>query len=120
MNNNNNKVKRYNFGLTITSDYSGFKSSEPLVYEDPNGDYVHINDYNKLESKWQPIETAPKTPSEVVIGVGEINTTIILCIAGKDYAEIGGYISSQQRFWTPDNGFANFTHWMPLPKPPTL
>ena len=70
---------------------------------------------------WLPIETAPKIPSELdeYGNMMEQPYPILLCIAGKKYAEIGGYVSSQKKFWTPDNGFANFTHWQPLPKPPT-
>ena len=73
-------------------------------------------------NEWYPIETAPKIPSELdeYGNMMERTYPILLCIAGKEYAEIGGWVSSQQKFWTPDNGFANFTHWMPLTKPPKL
>jgi len=69
-------------------------------------------------NEWLPIETAPKIPSEVITEIGERLTPLLLCISGKNYPEIGGYVSSIGKFWTPDSGFANFTHWQPLPKPP--
>ena len=75
----------------------------------------------KKQTEWQPIETAPKIPSELdEYGyMMEQFYPILLCIKGKNYAEIGGWISSKQKFYTLDSGFANFTHWQPLPKPPT-
>ena len=73
-----------------------------------------------MKNEWQPIETAPKIPSEMdESGMQERHTPMLLCIAGNEMAEIGGWVSSRQKFYTHANGFANFTHWMPLPKPPT-
>ena len=69
------------------------------------------------DTKWQPIETAPKTPTRSH-DKGEVFDPILLCIEGSDSALIGGYITSKDAFWTPQKKFATYTHWMPLPKPP--
>lgn len=65
---------------------------------------------------WQPIETAPKDGSKVILAWG-----------GKSV--VGSYLdNSKKRFawqgWTPmcNQPFPQGapTHWMPLPPPPTL
>jgi len=74
----------------------------------------------KQSQQWQPIETAPKIPSDIDVENGlEAPVLFLLYIEGKKYPAIGGYISSVGKFWTSSDGFENFTHWMPLPKPPT-
>ena len=61
------------------------------------------------ESQWQPIETAPKD-----------GTSILLGWSGVD-AQCGRWVRSGYRngFWA-DHGaiFTNPTHWQPLPAPP--
>lgn len=71
--------------------------------------------------EWQPIETAPKDASEIILG-----------IAGKNGCSFTGYWEDQPNYWGEigfhdecwrQGGFysehpSNPTHWQPLPQPP--
>jgi len=57
-------------------------------------------------SDWQPIETAPKDGTEII--VGESGTADVELCRWYD----GEWVD---RTYDP---FADVTHWMPLPKPP--
>lgn len=62
------------------------------------------------ESKWRPIETAPKQ-----------QWTWIIVYAPGEAWDLPGIVSPCQ--WHPDAGFCvdelrDPTHWMPLPEPP--
>lgn len=67
--------------------------------------------------EWQPIETAPKDGTEILIyepsylGVdsGKIYTASWDCDCYNTWIEAGG-----ERYMS----FDNATHWMPLPSPP--
>ena len=71
-------------------------------------------------SEWQPIETAPKDRSRILLG-----RFVDHCEEGRN-----GYISTD--YWRTKeidgwDGFGAFnstywpaTHWMPLPKPPAM
>ena len=69
---------------------------------------------------WMPIETAPKLPTVKSEQGWEKYYPILLYKMGDEYAEIGGYIESKKMFYTHTHGCSDsFTHWMPLPKPPS-
>lgn len=61
---------------------------------------------------WQPIETAPKDGTSILVAV---------------YEESGDYWGEDIVAWNPTNGWdsagydwdhSQITHWMPLPEPP--
>lgn len=63
---------------------------------------------------WQPIETAPKNGTSILLGATDLKTITLACWldAYKKWATI-----SEQD--CPDSyQFDFFTHWMPLPEPP--
>lgn len=55
--------------------------------------------------KWQPIETAPETPFDIIL-------------AEDGYVFVGGYDQNEQSWVDLFNFPMNPTHWMPLPPPP--
>jgi hypothetical protein len=59
-------------------------------------------------SEWQPIETAPKDGT----------TVILFCdrYASPDVADVGSYEQGQ---WVMNGSGWEPTHWMPLPNPPS-
>jgi hypothetical protein len=66
--------------------------------------------------KWQPIETAPKDGTPILLG---------LPVCGNLWAEdrrvYEGRWHEREGTWASINGFILFsvaTHWMPLPEPP--
>lgn len=70
---------------------------------------------------WQPIETAPKDGSTVIVGRDMGDFGFVRGYGyfnGKPGAFISGWIT--RGFIDPpgDLGLANPTHWMPLPTPP--
>lgn len=62
---------------------------------------------------WQPIETAPKDGTAVLVYDGQDMTTVKWCSHWKtwDLIECGSFASDG---WT-----SGLTHWMPLPPPPS-
>ena len=62
-------------------------------------------------SKWQPIETAPKDGTRVILN-DSLHTQIGFYSTALDCGECLG--------WVNDEGIVslNPTHWMPLPEPP--
>jgi hypothetical protein len=63
--------------------------------------------------KWQPIETAPKD-----------GTRVILCAVDGNYPRVAeGYYQRDGWHWSTDENWRDSemapTHWMPLPVPPT-
>jgi hypothetical protein len=76
----------------------------------------------KNMENWQPIETAPKEKNIEILGASAFRKT-------KAGHEIGGEIQIIRRAidnWTGEiwikrtGGQFNPTHWMPLPKAPTI
>lgn len=76
--------------------------------------------------EWQPIETAPKDGTDVIVMYMHINTQIVHNAFWNDYEdadkdEIGWWSyehSEVSRIKLDD--WMSPTHWMPLPAPPTL
>lgn len=62
-------------------------------------------------SDWQPIKTAPKNNTKVLIYVPPMKNE------GAGYPEII-MVSRFKGYWW-DAGHLKPTHWMPLPEPPT-
>ena len=65
----------------------------------------------KLRNPWQPIETAPKDGTHILVTSGELMTV-------AHYHQDGFYLT-----WNSYAEFADFnmqyvTHWTPLPQPP--
>jgi hypothetical protein len=59
-------------------------------------------------SEWQPIETAPKDSSSVILWPYDAEITVGYF---RDVEISGWYCEIMERFFEP-------THWMPLPAPP--
>ena len=76
-------------------------------------------------SEWQPIETAPKDGTDVIVMYMHIETQ---CVFNAFYAsEVDGWEKRDVGWWSYEhgevsrillNGFMTPTHWMPLPPPP--
>lgn len=68
-------------------------------------------------NEWQPIETAPKDGSEILVcnGIGRRAVTHWMEGRGFYAGQGGGYPAS----WTTIGDLA-LTHWMPLPPPPEV
>lgn len=74
--------------------------------------------------EWQPIETAPRDGSWILLFFPEIDVAIGGCYAsGSDY-DFGGNEFEYFTWFTDcdfvivDPSTSNPTHWMPLPPPP--
>lgn len=77
-----------------------------------------------MENSWQPIETAPKDGTNILLYE---NGIICVCSYVKPHL-----LSDDAKYWTPMAGglqlydfngdiveeFESPTHWMPLPEPP--
>ncbi|CAB4199921.1 Domain of unknown function DUF551 [uncultured Caudovirales phage] len=68
-------------------------------------------------TKWQPIETAPRDGTRVLIGWAG-------CYPSRNHVRIARFavpVGYKNRGWTDDDNEGRCitpTHWMPLPKPP--
>lgn len=68
---------------------------------------------NPVFGRWQPIETAPKDESPVLLACADWPHSVIL---GKAVpVKVGGYTDG--RWWIHGASWEP-THWMPLPPPP--
>lgn len=63
-------------------------------------------------TQWRPIETAPKD-EEILVWNKEMKSRAWTVIWSDEY---GAFVSSQTHFLFK----GDFTHWMPLPKPPSV
>lgn len=61
-----------------------------------------------VESKWQPIDTAPKDGTEILVYIPRRR--------GAIYA--GASNPSGHQWWSKNLGAIKPTHWLPLPEPP--
>jgi Protein of unknown function (DUF551) len=92
------------------------------------GSMVHIDDYSALEEKyksaveWQPIETAPKDGSAILLYSPKHGTVE----GGWDQVDGGGHPENGPSIYWWASRYVVFedgpydapTHWMPLPAPP--
>lgn len=60
-------------------------------------------------NEWQPIETAPKDGTEIVVYVKQIGQMVVYY--DKMWTEKSNLLRAKMSFEP--------THWMPLPQPPT-
>lgn len=71
----------------------------------------------EAEMEWQPIETAPKNKL-VLVGTtdpnGNLGTRVVVSRQHKSKTRL-----ITGRYWGWDHTGAKWTHWMPLPDPPT-
>ena len=68
--------------------------------------------------RWQPIETAPKDHTHVLLAVRDEIHTLVNFTGKRVFA---GYFQTQADDWIIDGTWAGNirpTHWMPLPAPP--
>ena len=75
---------------------------------------------NKPE--WQPIETAPKTSSSILVWVPENKCTFcVTWIGPQETCESGGWsiFGGGWRICSTRDMVQRPSHWMPLPEPPT-
>jgi hypothetical protein len=81
---------------------------------DPYGGYGETE-----PDDWQPIETAPKDGTRVLVYSNDKRQAVAYC----DLINMGGFYDEPIRVWnvngwlSGDTGFIP-THWMPLPEPP--
>lgn len=81
-----------------------------------------------LVEGWQPIETAPKDGTEIILGWDIASVWIVRSGWWEDGFDMieGGYDEECEGWWSYRHsvtqekldGYDNPTHWMPLPKPP--
>jgi len=79
----------------------------------------------RLDEGWQPIETAPKDGTRVLLWVCDFGRW--LCVCGS--WDNDRHATKPKPYWTHDNARSNGirdtranqpTHWMPLPPPPAM
>ena len=79
--------------------------------------------------EWQPIETAPKDQTEVLVWVrGEIIPLVMAFFSREYYAREYGDAEYMEDGWRLSYGYPGHlpestwepTHWMPLPEPPRV
>lgn len=68
------------------------------------------NNYNAAKPTWQPIETAPRDGTDIIVHRPGCKPNAYIPLVGTDYFKRGQ--------WMQSNGATQPTHWMPLPKPP--
>ena len=70
-----------------------------------------------MTHEWQPIETAPKDGTTILLYVGKFCDDYAVAFWYGDYWHVGlkEYARYTDRY---DFEFGNPTHWMPLPEPP--
>ena len=69
-------------------------------------------------NQWQPIETAPKDGTNIIL-FGEGKVTVGGWVSAEDQgAEPGEEYLIAAGWWSIDLADNNPTHWMPLPDPP--
>ena len=75
---------------------------------------------------WQPIETAPKDGTDILIVTSRFQT---VCVAmWSNYCELGGFHAAPGwQVFDCDDGYYSIgftqeevSHWMPLPRPPDM
>ena len=81
-----------------------------------------------IEHEWQPIETAPRDGTSVLVHSIKWSQPTMMYFSSKEYFEKeygdpdymyeGWYISHGMVFDQPNEYTYDPTHWMPLPKPP--
>jgi hypothetical protein len=117
-----NEPKKYHIraGLYVLRDTNA--TAILKIEEDNDGMWMFCEDYEKLKKQleWQPIETAPKDGTYLLLNTRY--SEIVIGWFGKDlnienyngwlYGDGDGY--STGYYYNPINP----THWMPLPKPP--
>jgi len=64
------------------------------------------------EPKWQPIDTAPKDGTRILVFCSHSNMTVETCWIKNEITLYG--------WWWNTKELNPPTHWMPLPKPPTV
>ena len=117
------KVQRYKVGYY--TDEWGMSSNTPCLVPDDSGYAVKFEDYCKLEAElttlkaeneWQPIETAPKDGTVVLVGRfvddGQAYCNGLIAVDWYRGPDMQWGMFSK-RYWPA-------THWMPLPKPPAM
>ena len=94
----------------------------------------HRDDIRHHDNEWQPIETAPKDETDVIVGVDIADTWIVRSAWYRspeliaDHAEYDpeNWDASDVGWWSYRNsvsqekleGIYEPTHWIPLPSPP--
>ena len=64
--------------------------------------------------EWQPIETAPKDGTRILIGVWDLGPDVTSARWNGAFWDM----SIQDEEFCGESDFAGPTHWMPLPDPP--
>ena len=67
--------------------------------------------------EWQPIETAPKDGTSIILHIQKHNETYYDCKWGPYGFETYEW-DGESYDWSPILSSASLTHWMPLPEPP--
>lgn len=89
------------------------------VFRDDRGEAVWYAQGMSTEAIWQPIETAPKDETEVLLYCPDDVLPQWSITTG--WADNHGWHLVQTGGYAEDNDvYPNPTHWMPLPKPPML
>lgn len=77
----------------------------------------------KRDAEWQPIDTAPKDGTTVILGRDMGDFGFVRGYGnfdGKEGSFVSGWISHGFSRVHGNLGLAHPTHWMPLPKPPAM
>jgi hypothetical protein len=71
-------------------------------------------------SQWQPIETAPKDGSMIVVFSPEFYEAELEPLDQMDWFCVVRWNDGEWRYAGGEYTFDNVTHWMPLPDPPEV
>jgi hypothetical protein len=99
-------------GLGIATPTHGYKPEQ--AFEDGRKIATKIEELEKA-SQWQPIETAPKDGSTIIVGLGRHRDFPVLIVFYNRLYEIWLHYGEAKLGLE-----VNATHWMPLPKPPAI
>ena len=112
-------VKRYTYHTIPYEHYMGEKGEKEYA---PAGDYVRWEDYAALlaATQWRPIETAPKDGTWVLLCWKETPTGSECFDEWSPGQAVGKWYYDGWMRCSEYSVGGNPTHWMPLPKPPSV
>jgi hypothetical protein len=95
--------------------------ARPLTPEEWEKLYANVQELRRRAAiaPWQPIETAPKDGSWVLLWVENNRQAIVAYWSGKPLWDGNFWVAQGEVCsWDLENNFYHPTHWKPLPDPP--
>lgn len=102
---------------TLASQQKRIEELEAVNFELVNEEWFSKYQELKTASEWQPIESAPKDGTEVLIYHKHTTDSHYSAVAAS-WFEGQFYASSKEDIIDWSDGIKQSTHWQPLPQPP--